>query len=157
MFTAKRLMWVIKEHGESWNGEYFRQTVLAENVIPFLKRRENVLNVRETTFLPCMKAIATQQLLKCNNVDFFGNSEWPGASPDLNVCENVGSILKDSVDRYLQLLPKHTRNNKESLMDALNHELRAIEFDTDLFRALLLSYPARIAAVVQANGGQTEY
>ena len=63
MFTANRLMWVIKEQGQSWNGNYFRQTVLTENVIPFLKHRPNVLSVTGTTFLhdraPCMKALAT--------------------------------------------------------------------------------------------------
>ena len=77
IFTAKRLTWVIKEKGESWNGDYFRNAVLADLVIPFLRDPANVLDVNEVTFLhdkaPCMKSIATQQLLRVNSVDFFDN------------------------------------------------------------------------------------
>ena len=57
LFTAKRLMWVIKEKGQSWDGKYFRDVVLVEHVIPFLKNKNNVLSVKDTTFLhdraPC--------------------------------------------------------------------------------------------------------
>ena len=64
IFTAKKLTWVIKEKGESWDGDYFRDKVLADVVIPFLRNRDNVLDVKEVTFLhdkaQCMKAIATQ-------------------------------------------------------------------------------------------------
>ena len=35
MFTSKRLLWVIKAKGESWTGEYFRDIILTQNVIPF--------------------------------------------------------------------------------------------------------------------------
>ncbi len=88
MFTSQRLMWVIKEKGDSWTGEYFRQKVLMENVIPFLSNPENELVVRETVFIhdkaPCMKANATQQLLKTNGIQFWGNDIWVGNSPVLN-------------------------------------------------------------------------
>ena len=70
MFTAKRLMWIFKEQGK-----YFRDDVLICNVISFLRNSENVLSTIETTFLhdraPCMSALATQNLLKANKVDFF--------------------------------------------------------------------------------------
>ena len=45
-FTAKRLMWVTKEAGQSWTGDYFRDNVLSKEVIPFLKDRRNVLSVK---------------------------------------------------------------------------------------------------------------
>ena len=41
-FTAKWLMWIIKEKGQSWNGEYFRDSVLTGGVFPFLRDRDNV-------------------------------------------------------------------------------------------------------------------
>ena len=76
-------MWVIKEKGCSWDGNYFRQVILTTNVIPFLKNERNVLDVGETTFLndraPCMSALATQNMLAANRIDFSGNSEWPGS------------------------------------------------------------------------------
>ena len=37
IFTAKKLLWVIKDKGESWTGEYFRDVILMEHVILFLK------------------------------------------------------------------------------------------------------------------------
>ena len=70
-----------------------------------LQDPQNVLDVTQVTYLydkaPCMKAFQTQNLLKDNNIDFFGNEEWPGNSPDLNACENVGSILKDEVEKRM--------------------------------------------------------
>ena len=88
-------------------GDYFIGTILIDNVMLFLKNPENVMCPYQTTFLddraPGMRALATQHLLRANNIDFFGNSEWPGSSPDLNACENLGVILKDSEDSRLAL------------------------------------------------------
>lgn len=154
MFTAKRLMWVVKEKGESWNGQYFRDVVLVENVIPFLKNKHNVLSVKDTTFLhdraPCMSALATQNLLKANKIDFFGNNEWPGSSPDLNACENLGSILKGRVENRI------TETGGE-LRQVVTEVLEEMEFEEELFVSLLTSYPTRLNAVRAANGGHTKY
>ena len=147
-------MWVVKETGQSWDGDYFRTTILIENVIPFLKSDENVMCPNQTTFLhdraPCMSALATQQLLRVNNIDFFGNSEWPGSSPDLNACENLGAILKERVESQLA-------SHNETLETALQRSLGDLEFDTELFCRLLQSYPARLDAVRKAGGRHTKY
>lgn len=154
MFTAKRLMWVVKDQGQSWTGQYFRDSILVEHVIPFLKKEENVINVTETTFLhdraPCMSALATQNLLKVNKIDFFGNNEWPGASPDLNACEHMGAILKERVEQRIT-------NTGVGLELALNAELKALEYDQNLFTSLLRSYPARLDALRKAGGSHTKY
>ncbi|CAF1499472.1 unnamed protein product, partial [Rotaria sp. Silwood1] len=95
----KKLLWVLKEHGQSWDGAYFRDTILRQQVIPFLRDSSNVLDTNEVIFLhdkaPCMKANATQHLLEDENVNFWGNSIWPGNSPDMNPAENIGAIIKD--------------------------------------------------------------
>ena len=154
MFTAKRLMWVVKEKGCSWDGNYFRQEILAHNVIPFLKNKRNVMEVCETTFLhdraPCMSALATQNMLTANGIDFFGNGEWPGSSPDLNPCENLGAILKDRVEQRLEI-------SGEGLEEALHNTLVDMEYDTDLFTSLLLSIPSRLTSVREAKGGHTKF
>ena len=81
MFTRKRLLWTIKDKGKSWTGQYFRDIVLIQNVIPFLKNEENVIDPDEVIFVhdkaPCMRANKTQHLLKDNNVKFWGNDSWP--------------------------------------------------------------------------------
>ena len=65
-FTVKKLMWIIKEDGHSWNGEYFR-SILSGSVFPFLKDEQNVFDPSQLTFLhdkaPCFKALATQQMI----------------------------------------------------------------------------------------------
>jgi len=45
LFTARKLMWVIKEKGESWDGAYFHEVILIQHVIPFLLDSNNVLVV----------------------------------------------------------------------------------------------------------------
>ena len=50
---------------------------------------------------PCMRANATQQLLKQANFELWGNDIWPRKSRDLNVAENIGAILKDEVEAQM--------------------------------------------------------
>ena len=88
-------MWVIKEKGD---GAYFCEVILIQHVIPCLLDSNNVLVGGEATFVhdkaPCMRANATQHLLKEIGIDFWGNDVWPGNSLDLNVAENIGAIIK---------------------------------------------------------------
>ena len=153
-------MWVIKTRGQSWNGDYFRE-ILQERVIPFLRDPNNVLDVNRVTLLhdkaPCMRALRTQTLLKDNNIDFFGNDEWPGNSPDLNVCENLGSIMKEEVEKRMLSEPPANRFNRIKMEEHINAVLREMEFNTQLFESLLSSYPERLQAVRNANRGNTNY
>jgi transposase len=161
MFTAKKLMWVLKEKGESWDGGYFREKILAERVIPFLNDPENVLLVGEAIFLhdkaPCMRAKATQHLLKQNGVDFWGNDIWPGNSPDLNPAEHIGAIIKDEVEA--KMIQEHGpgRYSVETLKKNLIEVLESLEDKTELFENLLCSYPSRLKAVRDARGQHTDY
>ena len=86
-------MWVLKEQGQSWDGVYFCEIILQQHVIPFLQDSNNVLDTNEVIFLhdkvPCMKANATQHLLEDEGIKFWGNSIWPGNSPDMNPAENI--------------------------------------------------------------------
>lgn len=161
MFTAKKMLWVLKEKGESWDGGYFRDTILIENVIPFLNDPENVLVVGEAVFLhdkaPCMRAKATQQLLKANNVEFWGNDIWPGNSPDLNPAENIGSIIKDEVEARMLEERGPGRYSVETLKRNLEIVLESLENRTELFEDLLCSYPSRLDAVRTAHGQHTPY
>lgn len=157
-FSSKKMMWVVKEQGESWTGQYFRETIIEQHLLPFLRNPDNILDIDQPTLVhdkaPCFKALQTQQLLLHNNIDFFGNNEWPGNSPDLNPCENFGSIIKDHVD---QRLHNERELTVDTLRRVLDDTLRQFQNDTILFERLLRSYPDRLNAVVAARGGHTKY
>ena len=82
-FSAREMMWLIKPHGQSWDGAFFRE-MLQDHVIPFLQDPEKVVDPEHVTFLhdraPCMKALATQQLLRDNAMGliFLGITSGPG-------------------------------------------------------------------------------
>ena len=104
-----------------------------------------------------MRALATQQLLIANNIDFFDNSQWPGASPDLNAAENVGAILKDRTEELLLKYQPEGRCSASPLAETLHEVLTDMEDDTELFKRLLRSYPCCLAEVRKQHGRATKY
>ena len=145
----------MKEHGQSWNGTYFRGTVLHQHVIPFLRNPDNVLDTNEVVFLydkaSCMKANATQHLLEDEDVNFWGNSIWPGNGPDMNRVENISAIIKDNVK------DRQNRYNYDVLKSNLQNTLEDLENDTDLFIDLLCSVRNRFDALKAAREGHTSF
>ncbi|CAF5015605.1 unnamed protein product, partial [Rotaria sp. Silwood1] len=155
------LHWVIKDKGESWTGQYFRDIILTEHVFPFLKNEENVIDPDEVTFIhdkaSCTRAYKTQHLLQDNDVKFWGNDIRPGNSPDLNVPEHIGTVIKDEVEKKMLSEPGHSRYLEETLKMHILDVLKNMETDTDLFKTLLCSYTSRLRAVKNANGRHTDY
>jgi hypothetical protein len=119
------------------------------------------LSVSNVTFLhdkaPCFKALATQQLLRDENVCFFGNDERPGYSPDLNVAENMGAVIKARVEKLMLQEVGIGRYSQETLLKNLQTILNEMETNKTLFITFLKSYPACLNAVELAYGGHTEY
>ena len=155
------MMWAIKPLGQSWDGDYFQEKIMMELIIPFLQDPQNLLNVTQITFLhdkaPCMKALQTKNLLKDNNIDFFGNEKWPSNSPNPKACENVGSIFKDGVEKRMLSEPLATRHSCTKMEEHIDAVLQGMEFNTELFESLLSSYHSRLQAVRDSNGGNTDY
>ena len=160
MFSSKKLLWIIKEQGQSWSGEYFRQNLL-KKVIPFLKDRSCVQQLGCPVFLhdkaPCMTAKETQKMLKDANIDFFDNDQWPGNSPDLNVAENLGAILMNKVDDALDRRLSKKLPNLKQLKAIVVKCCKELELETNLFQNLLKSFIQRRDAVLKAQGGHTNY
>ncbi|CAF0900670.1 unnamed protein product [Rotaria sordida] len=157
----QRLLWVLKEHGQSWDGAYFREIILPQHVIPFLRDPANVLDTDEVIFLhdkaSCMKANATQHLLEDEGMKFWGNSIWPGNSPDMNPAENIGAIIKDKVEELMSSEDRQNRYNYDILKTNVENTLKDLENDTDLFIDLLCSMRKRFDALKAAGGGHTNF
>ena len=98
---------------------------------------------------------ATQELLRDGPIDFFEKTQYPGNSPDLNVCEDLGAILKQRVQQKISEYNGENTYSKEVLREMITSVLAEMEHSTDLFEKLLLTYPKRLTAVEEAHGGQT--
>lgn len=83
--------------------------------------------------------------------------QWPGSSPDLNVAENVGAILKDKTEEELAKRSPTDRLGTSALLEVIQNVLHEMENDSELFQRLLRTYPRRLAAVKKAEGYATEY
>ena len=159
-FTCKRMFWFLKQQGERWSGQYFREKIIPK-LHNFLKNKNNVISSSDVILLhdkaPGWTANATQEMLRTSSVDFFSKSEYPGNSPDLNAAEHIGAIIKSRVEL---LMLKENETNKwceKVLMKNLNIVLKSMEFEHELFESLLLSYPNRLYEIRKSNGGHTSY
>jgi len=107
-------------------GKYFRNTILTDNVLAFLRDEDNMLDVQEVCFLhnkvPCFKAL----LLPQSCIDFFNNSEWPSSSPDLNLAEYLGAIIKDRVKDHMLNEEGRGRYSHQTIFNmTVNYSLNA--------------------------------
>ncbi|CAF2973001.1 unnamed protein product [Rotaria sp. Silwood2] len=161
MFTAKKLLWALKEHGQSWDGAYFRGIILQQHVISFFRDPTNVLETNEVIFLhdkaPCMKANATQHLLEDEGVKFWGNSIWTDNSSDMNPAESIGAIIKDKLEELMASEDRQDRYNYYILKTNVENTLKDLENDTDLFIDLLCSMRKTFDALTAAAGGHTNF
>lgn len=159
LFTSKGLLFKIKDEGQSWDGEYFRETILKQHVLPFLKDKRNLEGrYDQVTFLHdmagCMRAKATHDLLDEEKLDFFrfnGYGRWPGKSADLNPAESVGAIMQERVENaLLNIDPKDI--TKQILVRTITDVLEDMKSERSLFRNLLRSFRRRLDLVKAAGG-----
>ena len=106
---------------------------------------DEVISVHDQA--PCMRANKTQHLLPETNIKFLDNDIWPGNSPDLNVTERIGSIIKNEVEKKMLSETEHNRYREDILEMYITNVLANMETDADLFETLLRSYPSHICAV----------
>ena len=105
---------------------------------------------RETIFMqdgaPCHRSKSTVQYLENNNICYI--SDWPAQSPDLNIIENLWSILKLRISK---LNPTST--------DHLWHLCKSewAKISNEEIERLYNSIPRRIASILKANGLNTKY
>ena len=117
--------------------------------------------VKKSHFLhddaPFIKALQTHKLIRNTSINFLSSSEIPSCSPDLNVCENIDSILEDRVEERTENYNRISVPSLTCLRRVVAEMHRDMEFDSQLFCNLLKSYPSRMQAVEQAGVGHTQY
>lgn len=95
---------------------------------------------------PCHTAKSTSNFLRTQKITVMNN--WPAQSPDLNIIENLWSILKRSVSQ----MPAKTIND---LWNNCLHVWNNIPNQT--IENLFFSIPSRIRSVIHNMGSHTRY
>jgi hypothetical protein len=96
---------------------------------------------------PCHKAKVVTKWFSDNNVSLLQN--WPPNSPDLNVIENVWTIMKRRVAAH--------KPTSEAQLKAIIKEVWVREISPDYCKSLVRSMPDRIMSVIRNKGFPTKY
>jgi len=102
---------------------------------------------------PKYKARETMDLLaqKCPRI-----LEWPSNSPNLNLIENLWSILKGKVEKQVNnLVNKKKSVSVDSFLEIILKEWEGI--DRKVYVNLVNSMPARLEQVIEGNGNKIQY
>ena len=80
---------------------------------------------------------------------FWAKDMWPGASPDLNVIENLWAILKEVV--YKAPRPRTLDQLKKSVQEEW------AKIPEEILQKLVDSFADRVEVCIAAEGGDTRY
>ena len=104
---------------------------------------------------PCMSDLETMKMPINKGIYFFGNSVWPGNSPDLNLTENLGAIVKQRVEE--SFLHFGRSSALQEMKEAFSVVIDELSRDTKLLQSLLRLMRRRLDAVQTSGGGYTKY
>ena len=96
---------------------------------------------------PCHGTKAVKAWLKQNKISLL--DPWPGSSPDLNIIENVLTVMKQKV-------AKHSPTSETDLINWIK-KVWVQEITPDLCLKLARSMPARIQTVIKNKGYHCKY
>jgi len=116
--------------------------ILKDSLFPFYEKDDILIQDNA----PIHKAKATVKLLEDNIICYV--SDWPSQSPDLNIIENMWSVLKRN-------LWKSRTKNIDELCIACQEEWSSIP--NSYITALFSSIPRRLADVIHNNGSNCKY
>ena len=149
---------IILQNQESWDQIYFQETIIPD-CLEFFENPNNIENPKELCLVhdccPGWGANNTQALLQeelgdsgfiparddPNRIDHGTVClRWAGGnSPDMNVVENLGSILMDKVDEALDRT--RGKRTKLKLRRIITKTLNQLSKDIQLLESLVRSFP----------------
>ena len=144
--------------GQSVNQEYYCTEILEGNLFPRMRKTLLMGSKFDVKLVPDMSemifqqdgarahtALRTQRLLQERIPHFWSKEMWPPNSPDLNLIENLWSILGDKVDE---------EKDQPSTIQGLEKILKTAwkKISTETLQNLFFSMPGRIQAVLEAKG-----
>lgn len=118
------------------------QRVLTEGLLPFYDNEE----IFQQDGAPCHRSKSTEKFFFDNGICFI--DDWPAQSPDLNIIENMWSILKRNVS-------KHKCSNLDELWSKCQLEWSKIP--VDYVMRLYRSIPDRLLCLRRDKGQNTSY
>ena len=118
------------------------QVILTEALMPILDN--NSIFIQDSA--PCHKSLSTISFLENLGVCYV--ADWPPQSPDLNIIENLWSIVKEKVSKRSPL-------SKSNLWEIVEEEWYKI--DKSVIIGLFSSMRKRIQMVLKNKGLNTKY
>jgi hypothetical protein len=80
------------------NGQYYRDVLLTEKMLPAIKRMSGNMWVFQQDSAPAHRARETIQLLQRETPDFISPELWPPNSPDLNPVDyKIWGVMQERV------------------------------------------------------------
>ena len=116
--------------------------ILKRSFIPLCKKDDFIIQDNA----PIHKAKESLKFIEDNKICYM--SDWPSQSPDLNIIENMWSVLKRNLWRC------HPKNIDE-LWIACQKEWSLIP--NSYVKTLFSSIPSRLAAVIKSKGSNCKY
>lgn len=164
-FTSKRMAWHIKDDGESWSGDTFREIIIPKVVRPLLEQKADIEgHVTSSCLLhdnaPGWRANATQAMLRDERFDSFpssGEGRYPPYSPFFNPCEMLGAYIQNQVEARLMAGPAEAKLKTPAVRAALLFVLRANEYNSDMFVRLLRTFPHSLRLAKASDGKPIRY
>ena len=136
------------EPGVKVNGEYYRNVLLAEKLLPDMRDLSEFF-IFQQDGAPAHRARQTVELLNRITPAFIPPPLWPPNSPDLSPVDyKIWSAMEERV--YATRL-RDVEDLRRRLLSAWN------DLDQSVIDTAVMQWRARLRACVAARGGQFEY